>query len=487
MTALSILRLLEENCPVRTEGTITFNGQNLLELPLPEIRSIRGNRISMIFQEPMTSLNPVYSVGSQLLEPLRLHQGLDKKTATKEAVRLLERTGIDSPEERFNSYPHQLSGGQRQRVMIAMALACKPVLLIADEPTTALDVTIQAQILKLIRDIQEDYGMGLLLITHDLMVVRSIADSICIMRHGTIVEHGPTEEVFTNPAHRYTRELMSSFVVKNKSAPEKSDALLVAKELCCSFSLGSDWSTLFKREKKVIQALDKVSFGVADGSTCGIVGESGSGKSTLALAVMKLVKSSGIIHFNGADLQNLSAKKLRKLRSSFQIVFQDPFSSLSPRLTVGQIVEEGLKVHRKDLTRRQRLDLVVDTLREVGLNEDVVERFPHEFSGGQRQRIAIARVIILNPKLLILDEPTSALDMTIQTQVIDLLQRLQKKLQLTYIFISHDLRVIRAISDYIIVMQHGRIVESGSAETILENPKKQYTRELFRAAFQERL
>ena len=483
VTALTILRLLEESCTVKTEGAVTFKGKELLGLSLADLRSIRGNLISMIFQEPMTSLNPVYPVGNQIMEPLRLHQKLEKKAAEMEAINLLERTGIDNPEDRFRSYPHQLSGGQRQRVMIAMALACRPALLIADEPTTALDVTIQAQILELIKNIQKEYGMGLLLITHDLMVVKSIADSICIMRHGQIIEKGPTRDVFNNPGHHYTRNLMSPLAVRKKKTENGAPTLMAAENLSCSFNLGSALGSVFKKHRKTIHAVNQVNFTVEKGCTCGIVGESGSGKSTLALALMKLVKSSGTISYNGVNLQKITGKALRDLRSSFQIVFQDPFSSLSPRLTIGQIVEEGLRVHRKDLNRRQRQDLVVDTLEEVGLNGDITGRFPHEFSGGQRQRIAIARVIILNPQLLILDEPTSALDMTIQTQVLDLLYRLQEKLGLTYIFISHDLRVVQAISDYVIVMRHGKIVEAGNTDEIMENPTQTYTRELFRAAF----
>ena len=482
VTALSILRLLEESSDVRTEGSIRFDGKELLELPLPSIRNIRGNRIAMIFQEPMTSLNPVYPVGNQLMEPLLLHRSMARAEAEKEAVRLLDRTGIDNPEERMGAYPYQLSGGQRQRVMIAMALACRPKLLIADEPTTALDVTIQVQILKLIQDIQSEYNMALLLITHDLLMVRKIADTLCIMRNGRVVESGDTEAIFGNPQDPYTRHLMS--VVPSGTADEKEPGpvLLSTANLNCRFTLTKGWKKVFKRDTKIVQAVDDVTLQLNEGVTCGVVGESGSGKSTLAMAILKLVHSSGDIVFADTHLQNLSNRQLRPLRSDFQIVFQDPFSSLSPRLTVYQIIEEGLRVHRKSSSRSEREQEVFDALREVGLEEDMASRYPHEFSGGQRQRIAIARAVVLKPRLLILDEPTSALDVTIQAQIIDLLKELQKRYRLTYIFISHDLRVVRSISDFILVMRRGKVIESGPAREIFSNPTQEYTRQLFQAA-----
>ena len=482
VTALSILRLLEESCRTETRGSVLFEGRDLLTLDRDEIRTVRGNRIAMIFQEPMTSLNPVYTVGSQLLEPLLLHRRMNRKEAEQEAVRLLQRTGIDDPEARLRVYPHQLSGGQRQRVMIAMALACRPALLIADEPTTALDVTIQAQILDLIGDIQQEFGMGLLLITHDLVMVRRIADTIAIMKGGRIVEAGPTERVFEQPGDDYTRHLMSSIPHPTPEAKEEGPVLLQVEGLSCHFRLPAGWQGLLRRRTKVIKAVEDVSLEMRQGTTCGIVGESGSGKTTLAMAVLKLVPSSGIIRFSGVDLQPLSTSRMRPLRRNIQVVFQDPYSSLSPRLTVQEIIEEGLKVHDLGGSREERFQLVASALADVELEPEMAHRYPHEFSGGQRQRIAIARAIVLRPQLLILDEPTSALDMTIQAQIITLLRELQHKYRMTYLFISHDLRVVRALADHVVVMQHGRIVEAGPARQIFTAPSQPYTRTLFRAA-----
>ncbi len=482
ITALSILRLLEDSCDIRLEGEIRFEDRNLLSLSPEKIRKIRGNRIAMIFQEPMTSLNPVYSIGNQLMEPLRLHLGMDNKEAEKEAIRLLQRTGIEDPVGRLHAYPHQLSGGQRQRVMIAMALACHPSLLIADEPTTALDVTIQAQILALIKDIQKEYGMAVLLITHDLEMVRRHASSISIMQHGRIVESGKTKAIFAAPSHPYTRCLMSAIPASGRGAPPLGPLLLATKNLSCHFQMYSGWVHPFKRRKTTIKAVDAVSLSLHRGSTWGIVGESGSGKTTLGMAILKLVHSTGAIVFDGQDIQPWSTSRLRPLRSDIQIVFQDPFSSLSPRFTVQEIIEEGLRVHTPNSTREERYQLVIDTLLEVGLEEEMAFRYPHEFSGGQRQRIAIARAIVLRPKLLILDEPTSALDVTIQGQIIALLVALQKKYDMTYMFISHDLRVVRALADHVAVMQHGKIIESGPAQEIFTSPVQEYTRTLFAAA-----
>jgi microcin C transport system ATP-binding protein len=482
ITALSLLRLLEESCDIRQEGIIRFEDRNLLALSPDEIRKIRGNRIAMIFQEPMTSLNPVYTIGNQLMEPLRLHLHMEKRQAEKEAIRLLHRTGIDNPADRMRTYPHQLSGGQRQRVMIAMALACRPSLLIADEPTTALDVTIQEQILLLIQDIQDEYGMAVLLITHDLEMVRRHASTLFIMQHGRIVESGHTEVIFATPSHPYTRSLMSAIPESNREAATPGPILLATEELTCHFHLYGAWVHPFKRQKTTIRAVDKVNLSLCSGTTWGIVGESGSGKTTLGMAILKLVQSTGKIIFNGQDIQPLPTSRLRPLRRDIQIVFQDPFSSLSPRFTVQEIIEEGLLVHSPGISNEERYRLVIDALREVGLEENMAFRYPHEFSGGQRQRIAIARAIVLRPKLLILDEPTSALDVTIQGQIIGLLVELQQKYAMTYIFISHDLRVIRAMADYVAVMQHGRILESGPAQEVFTFPKEEYTKVLFAAA-----
>ncbi len=482
ITALSILRLLEDSCDIRLAGEIRFEDRNLLRLSPEEIRKIRGNRIAMIFQEPMTSLNPVYSIGNQLMEPLHLHLGMNKKEAEIEAIRLLQRTGIDDPAGRMHTYPHQLSGGQRQRVMIAMALACRPSLLIADEPTTALDVTIQAQILALIKDIQKEYDMAVLFITHDLEMVRRHASTISIMQHGRIVESGKTSEIFTSPSHPYTRSLMSAIPENGRIAAAPGPVLLAVENLSCHFHMYGGWVHPFKRRKTTIKAVDNVSLELRRGTTWGIVGESGSGKTTLGMAILKLVHSTGAIIFDGQDIQPWSTGRLRPLRSDIQIVFQDPFSSLSPRFTVQEIVEEGLLVHTPNTTREARYQLLVDTLREVGLEEEMAFRYPHEFSGGQRQRIAIARAIVLRPKLLILDEPTSALDVTIQGQIIALLVALQKKYDMTYMFISHDLRVVRAMADFVAVMQHGKIIEAGPAQEIFTAPVQEYTRTLFAAA-----
>jgi len=483
ITALSVLRLLEEDGSTGRQGAIRLSGRDLLGLPPDEIRRIRGNRIAMIFQEPMTSLNPVYTIGNQLMEPLRLHRRMTVREAEQEAIRLLDRTGIEDPAGRLAAYPHQLSGGQRQRVVIAMALACRPALLIADEPTTALDVTIAAQILALIRDIQAEFGMALLLITHDLQVVRKQASRLYIMKNGRIVEHGTKETIFASPAHPYTKNLISA-IPKDRIHPASPGPLLLAtRDLTCRFETNAGWVHPFKRRKKVTKAVDQVNIELHAGTTWGIVGESGSGKTTLAMAVLKLVQSSGDIHFLGENIQPWTSGMMRPLRREIQIVFQDPFSSLSPRFTVQEIIEEGLKIHMPGTGPEERYELVVETLTEVGLTEEMAFRYPHEFSGGQRQRIAIARVIILRPKLLILDEPTSALDVTIQGQIIELLVRLQAKYGMTYMFISHDLRVVRALADYVAVMQHGRIIEAGPAQEIFTAPAQEYTRTLFAAAF----
>ena len=487
VTAMSILRLLEDVSRVRTTGRIMFRDRNMLSLNKDELLDVRGNQIAMIFQEPMTSLNPVYTIGNQLLEPLMQHQGLSQSEAEAKAIQLLERTGITQPEYRINSYPHQLSGGQRQRVIIAMALACRPYLLIADEPTTALDVTIQAQILALIKDLQEEYNMAVLLITHDLPMVRKIADTVSIMHQGKIVEQGQTATIFASPQHEYTRHLLSAVPHGRPHPVAGTKNLITMDNIRCEFIMKSGAKWLFKTTKSVVKAVDNVTLTVRQGTTLGIVGESGSGKSTLGMCLLRLTRFTGQIRFEGRGgpilLSELSNRELRPLRKDLQIVFQDPYSSLSPRLSIEQIVGEGLQVHNIGSSKAERRELVKQALIDVDLEPDMIHRYPHEFSGGQRQRIAIARAIILQPQLLILDEPTSALDMTIQAQIIDLLKRLQERFGMTYIFISHDLRVIRAMANDVAVMQNGRIVESGSADAVFDNPKEPYTKKLFQAAF----
>ncbi len=492
VTALSILRLLEDTNRVRSSGSIVFDGTELTTLNNKEIRAIRGNRIAMIFQEPMTSLNPVYTIGNQLIEPLQLHQSLNKAEAYERALQLLERTGIDNPKQRINSFPHQLSGGQRQRVIIAMALACRPELLIADEPTTALDVTIQDQILNLIKDIQAEYGMSVLLITHDLPMVRKIADTVTIMQKGHIVEQGTTAALFDRPQEEYTRHLLAAVPQGTQATRAGGPKLIELQNITCTFAMKSEWTGLFRRKKSVIKAVDQVSLSLNQGTTLGLVGESGSGKSTLALCLLGLARYNGkVLYFpDGATthcLSELSNTHFRPLRKELQIVFQDPYSSLSPRMTIEQIITEGLQVHGLGGTKEERQALVEQALRDVELDPDTAGRFPHEFSGGQRQRIAIARAIILRPKLLILDEPTSALDMTIQKQIIELLRDLQQRYHLTYIFITHDLRTVRSLADQLAVMRHGRIVESGPAAAIFANPQQEYTQRLFNAAFYQEL
>jgi microcin C transport system ATP-binding protein len=486
VTALSIMRLLEKNASVTATGTINFSGQKILALTEPKMRHIRGNKIAMIFQEPMTSLNPVYSIGNQLMEPLMLHQNLTNQKARIMAIDLLERCGIPDPRQRLASFPHQLSGGQRQRAMIAMALACRPALLIADEPTTALDVTIQAQILELLEDIQKELDMAVLLITHDLNMVKKISDHVHIMHDGRIVEKGPTATIFINPQDPYTIHLLNS-VPKGEPEPKLNrKQLLTISDLQCHFPIKAGF---FKRTIGKIKAVDGVNLTICEGTTYGIVGESGSGKSTLGMCILRLTDCQGEILYNGEadnpkDLLHQSKAALRPLRKELQVVFQDPFSSLSPRLTIEQIISEGLKVHNIGKDKKDRKRMVLKTMREVGLDEEMAGRYPHEFSGGQRQRIAIARAIALKPKFIMLDEPTSALDMTIQAQIIKLLQDLQNRYGITYLFVSHDLRVVRAMADEVAVMLDGKIVESGPAADLFNNPQHPYTKSLFTAAFE---
>ena len=486
VTALSILRLIEEIARVRSSGSIVFAGQELGNLNRAQMRAIRGNRVAMIFQEPMTSLNPVYPVGRQLMEPLRLHRNMSKLQARERAIALLERTGIDDAARRLDSFPHQLSGGQRQRVLIAMALACEPELLIADEPTTALDVTIQDQILELIRDLQEEFGMAVLLITHDLPMVQKIAHRVSIMYRGRVVEEGAVAEIFTRPQEDYTRHLLAAVPQGVQQSRAGGPLLLELKELSCHFTVGRTWQGL-QRKPVLFTAVNEVNLRLNQGTTLGLVGESGSGKSTLAMSILGLISCEGEVLYHGAgqnhDLARLSTSEFRPLRRDLQVVLQDPFSALSPRLSVAQIIGEGLQVHRLGANREERLALVHEALRDVELDPAIAHRYPHEFSGGQRQRIAIARAIILRPKLLILDEPTSALDTTIQKQVLELLRRLQTRYQLTYIFITHDLRVVRSLADTVAVMQKGAIVEQGAADQVFAHPQQAYTQRLFNAAF----
>ncbi|MEM9579571.1 MAG: ABC transporter ATP-binding protein [Pseudomonadota bacterium] len=481
VTALSTVSLLGASAEI--SGSITYEGQQMVGADEHDLRRVRGNDISFIFQEPMTSLNPLHTLERQLGESLALHQGVVGSQARGRIIELLNKVGIRNPESRLSAYPHQLSGGQRQRVMIAMALANGPDLLIADEPTTALDVTIQAQILELLADLKRTENMGLLFITHDLGIVRSIADKVCVMKDGQIVEAGPTEEVFSNPAHDYTRTLLNA-QAGGIPDPVPTGAPVVAEteHLKVWFPIQQGF---LKRTVGHVKAVNDATLSVRAGETIGIVGESGSGKTTLALAMMRLISSEGGIIFDGQDTRQWSTRKLRAMRKDMQIVFQDPFGSLSPRMTAEQIIAEGLGVHRVDETRATR-DLVSEIMQEVGLDPATMHRYPHEFSGGQRQRIAIARAMILRPKLVVLDEPTSALDMTVQVQIVELLRDLQKKNQLAYLFISHDLNVVRAMSHKVLVMKQGDVVEMGDSEAVFSNPRDPYTRTLLAAALDHR-
>ena len=481
VTALSVLKLLPYPSAHHPSGSIRFKGQELLNLPEDKIRHVRGNDITIIFQEPMTSLNPLHTIEKQIGEILLLHQGLTGETARARTLELLTQVGIPEAETRLGSYPHQLSGGQRQRVMIAMALANEPDLLIADEPTTALDVTVQAQILTLLKELQKRLGMAMLFITHDLGIVRRLADTVCVMKEGKIVERGPVEQVFSAPEHPYTRALLAA-EPKPDPAPINPDAPVVVetRDLKVWFPIKRG---VMRRVVGHIKAVDGVSIGVRQGETLGIVGESGSGKTTLGLAILRLVSSEGPIVFLGSTITGLTFRQMRPFRLHMQIVFQDPYGSLSPRMSVSDIIEEGLWVHHPKLTRAQREDRVVQALRDVGLDPETRFRYPHEFSGGQRQRIAVARAIVLEPTFVVLDEPTSALDMLIQAQIVELLRALQKRRNLTYIFISHDLRVVAALASRLVVMRHGKVVEEGPAAELFARPTSDYTRALLAAAF----
>jgi microcin C transport system ATP-binding protein len=478
VSANAILRLLPASAEVR--GRIRFKGRDLLSMSERELRGIRGNDISMVFQEPMSSLNPLHTIERQVSEIIVTHRGLRKAAARAETLRLLDIVGLTDAASRLDDYPHQLSGGQRQRVMIAMALANEPDLLIADEPTTSLDVTVQAQILNLLQDLQQRLGMAMLFITHDLGIVRHLADKVCVMTEGEIVERGTVDEVFGSPRHSYTRHLLAA-EPRGEPPPADPNAPVIAstEDLRVWFPIKRG---LLRRTIGHIKAVDGVELAVREGQTLGIVGESGSGKTTLGRAMLRLVPSEGRIVFFGAELQTYGWSEMRPIRKDMQIVFQDPYGSLSPRMTIAEIVAEGLDVHMPALSEEERERKVSRALIEVGLEPSMMYRYPHDFSGGQRQRVAIARALVLEPKLVVLDEPTSALDMSVQAQVVDLLRMLQSRHRLTYLFISHDLRVIRALANELIVMKDGKVVEAGPAAEIFANPASPYTRQLMSAA-----
>ncbi len=481
VTALSILRLLPYPYAWHPGGRVRFDGVDVLQAPQADLSDIRGGRIGMIFQEPMTSLNPLHSVEKQIAETLLLHRQRTRTQARARVLELLDLVGIQDAEQRLDAYPHQLSGGQRQRVMIAMALANEPELLIADEPTTALDVTIQAQILELLLALQQRMGMALLLITHDLGIVRKMAQRIYVMHQGRFVEEGSTQDIFERPQHEYTQMLLAA---EPKGEPvqqhEGAPLVLSAEDVRVWFPIKAG---VFRRTVDHIKAVDGISVSICAGQTVGVVGESGSGKTTLGMALLRLERSRGAIRYDGQTISEYDFKAMRPLRREMQVVFQDPFGSLSPRMSIGDIVAEGLEVHKLTSDPEQREAMIVEALEEVGLEADSRFRYPHEFSGGQRQRIAIARAMILKPKFVVLDEPTSALDMSVQAQIVDLLRELQRKYRLAYLFISHDLKVVRALSDQVIVMRDGRIVEQGAVAQIFDAPQAEYTKALIAAAF----
>jgi len=481
VTALSVLQLLPYPPASHPSGSIRYRGEELIGASPERLRAVRGNQISMVFQEPMTSLNPLHTVEKQINEVLLLHRGMRAEQARARTLELLHLVGIPQPERRLDAYPHQLSGGQRQRMMIAMALANEPDLLIADEPTTALDVTIQAQILQLLKDLQQRLDMAMLLITHDLGIVRKMADQVAVMTDGEIVEQGPAGPLFENPRHPYTRHLLAAEpkgrpVVAHPDAP----VVMAADRLKVWFPIKAG---LLRRTVDHVRAVDEIDVQIKEGHTVGVVGESGSGKTTLGLAMLRLISSDGSIRFDGRDLQGLRSKSLRPLRREMQVVFQDPFSSLSPRMSVAQIIEEGLLVHEMGGSYDERRALIARALTEVGLDPEAMDRYPHEFSGGQRQRVAIARAMVLTPRFVVLDEPTSALDVSVQAQIVDLLRDLQERHKLAYMFISHDLRVVRALADEMIVLKDGKVMEQGPADDIFDRPQTAYTRALMAAAF----
>ncbi len=480
VTAYAIMRLLPYPMAFHPSGEVYFDGQPLLNLKQEQMRRLRGSRIGMIFQEPMTALNPLHTVEKQISEVIMQHRGISRAAARPLVLSLLEQVQIQEPASRLTAYPHELSGGQRQRVMIAMALANEPELLIADEPTTALDVTVQREILDLLRQIQAERQLAMLLITHDLGVVRHMAQRVAVMRQGQLLETSGCEALFAAPAHEYTRMLINSDA-KGEAVemPVDSQVILRTRDLCVNFPLQKNF---WGKTRRWLRAVQGANLQLRRGETLGIVGESGSGKSTLAQAILRLINSTGEIHYGQDQLQLMSNALMRPLRARLQIVFQDPFASLSPRMTVEEIIQEGLLIHSK-LSPAERVEAVKSVMQEVGLNPSDRHRYPHEFSGGQRQRIAIARAIILNPEILVLDEPTSALDKAVQAQVIELLKSLQRDRQLSYLFISHDLKVVRAISHRILVMKNGVIVEAGSAAQVLSEPSEEYTRTLLAASF----
>jgi microcin C transport system ATP-binding protein len=482
VTALSILQLLPYPTAHHPSGSVLLEGEELMGAPPEVMQKIRGNRIAIIFQEPLTSLNPLHTIEKQVGEILFVHKKMEKDAARARIIELLDEVGLPNVEERLSAYPHQLSGGQRQRVMIAMSLANDPDLLIADEPTTAVDVTIQAQIIALLRDIQAKRGMSILLITHDLGIVRKVAHRVCVMKGGELVEIAETEKLFETPQHDYTKHLLAA-EPKGNPLPARDDAKVVmqAENLRVWFPIKKG---VLRRIVGYVKAVDGVDVTVRAGHTVGVVGESGSGKTTLAMGLLRLERSEGPITFNGTRIDGFSFKQMRPLRKQMQVVFQDPFSSLSPRMSVGQIIEEGLRLHNlAGATYDERRAVIANALTEVGLPPEAQDRYPHEFSGGQRQRIAIARAIVLKPKFIVLDEPTSALDMSVQAQIVDLLRDLQDKHDLAYLFISHDLKVVRALADELIVMKDGRVVEQGPADRIFSDPAEEYTRALLAAAF----
>ncbi|MGB3876289.1 MAG: ABC transporter ATP-binding protein [Shinella zoogloeoides] len=481
VTANSVLRLLPYPAASHPSGEIVFKGKDLLKASDAALRNVRGNDITMIFQEPMTSLNPLHSIERQIGEILKLHQDIEGPAARAKILELLNQVGIREPEKRLAAYPHELSGGQRQRVMIAMALANRPELLIADEPTTALDVTVQAQILELLKNLKEEHGMSMLFITHDLGIVRKFADRVCVMTKGRIVETGPVEEIFSNPQHAYTRHLLASEPRGEPRPADDSQPVVVeAEDVKVWFPIKAGF---MRRVVDHVKAVDGIDLKLRAGHTLGVVGESGSGKTTLGLALTRLISSKGRIAFVGQDIASHTFAEMRPLRRRMQIVFQDPFGSLSPRMSVADIVGEGLTIHEPSLSEAERDHRVASALEETGLDPTTRWRYPHEFSGGQRQRIAIARAMVLKPEFVMLDEPTSALDMSVQAQVVELLRDLQAKHNLAYLFISHDLKVVRALANDIIVMRGGRVVEKGRAKDIIERPGQAYTRALMAAAF----
>ncbi len=484
VTAMSILRLHDEEKVNYASGSIVFQGNDLLGIDETSIKEVRGSDISMIFQEPMTSLNPTFTVGMQIMEPMLIHLGLSKTAAKKRAIELMELTGITEPQYRFDAFPHLLSGGQRQRMMIAMALACEPKLLIADEPTTALDVTVQLQILLLLEKLKKEFSMAILMITHDLNLVKHFADDVCVMQEGDIVEQGKVAALFDSPQHPYTVKLLNSeperVIPANETEQLKNKKqLLSGHQLKCYFSSSKGF---FKRIKTTVKAVDNIDLFLREGETLGIVGESGSGKSTLGRCLLRLENCTGDIFFDNIQIDQLKHTALRPLRKEFQVVFQDPYSSLSPRMTIEQIVGEGLQIHFPELNKAQRRVKIKKVLTEVGLEEDILWRYPHEFSGGQRQRIAIARVVILEPKLILLDEPTSALDVSVQKQVLVLLRELQERYKISYLFITHDLKVIEAVAHRIMVMKNGKIIETGETSQVFNEPRETYTKNLLTAS-----